>query len=67
MVVWSDAEVAVFVAVILMVVVKLWTVWHISIKAEASFEGKVIFLGLVSGLTLFGLLAKLYISSVMGL
>lgn len=67
MVVWSDTEVAVFYVVALMIVFKLWTVWHVSLKANANAAGRMIFLGIISGLTLFGIAAKFYISSVMGM
>ncbi|WP_028303854.1 hypothetical protein [Oceanospirillum maris] len=67
MIVWSPSEIAVFSAVGLMIVLKLWTVWHVSIKAKANREGKMIFLGLISGLALFGIGAKVYIGSMMAL
>ncbi|OOV87585.1 hypothetical protein [Oceanospirillum linum] len=67
MIVWSPGEIAVFSVVGLMIVLKLWTVWHVSIKAKANREGKMIFLGLISGLALFGIGAKVYIGSMMAL
>jgi len=66
MVIWTDAELWVFAALIGMVVLKLWTVWHVSIKAQADKVGKLIFLGLIAGLTLFGIGAKTYFSMMMG-
>ena len=65
MVIWSTSEIYVFVAVMVMIVLKLWSVWHISLKAGANREGRAIFLGLLTGLTLFGLTAKVYIYHVM--
>lgn len=67
MVVWSDVEIAVFFVVILMIGVKLWTVWHVSLKSKASKEGKMIFLGLIAGFSIFGILAKVYITKMMGM
>ncbi|WP_261832954.1 hypothetical protein [Amphritea atlantica] len=49
-----------------MIVFKLWSVWHVSLKAGANREGRTIFLGILGGLTLFGLTAKIYISHVLG-
>lgn len=66
MVVWSDTEIWVFAALIGMVLVKLWTVWHVSLQSQADRIGKLIFLGLIVGLTLFGIGAKTYISIMMG-
>ncbi|MDO6515243.1 hypothetical protein Q4486_13950 [Neptuniibacter sp. 2_MG-2023] len=65
MVIWSTGEIFVFFAVIGMIVFKLWSVWHVSLKAGANREGRVIFLGLITGLTLFGITAKIYISHVL--
>jgi len=65
MVIWSTSEVGVFIAVIGMIIFKLWSVWQVSLKAGANREGRVIFLGLLSGLTVFGLTAKIYISHVL--
>jgi len=65
MVIWSTSEVSVFIAVIGMIIFKLWSVWQVSLKAGANREGRVIFLGLLSGLTVFGLTAKIYISHVL--
>ncbi|WP_370280883.1 hypothetical protein [Pontibacterium sp.] len=66
MVVWSDTELWVFGALIGMVLLKLWSVWHVSVKAQADRNGRLIFLGLIIGLTLFGVGAKTYISMMMG-
>jgi hypothetical protein len=66
MVIWSTSEISVFIAVIGMIVFKLWSVWHVSLKAGANLEGRTIFLGILGGLTLFGLTAKIYISHVLG-
>ncbi|MBR9868388.1 MAG: hypothetical protein GYB20_11945 [Oceanospirillales bacterium] len=65
MVIWSTSEIGVFIAVIGMIILKLWSVWHVSLKAGANREGRAIFLGLLAGLTLFGLTAKIYISHVL--
>ncbi|RTE64624.1 hypothetical protein EH243_16090 [Amphritea opalescens] len=65
MVIWTTSEIYVFIAVIGMIVFKLWSVWHVSLQAKANREGRVIFLGLLSDLTLFGLTAKIYISHVL--
>lgn len=67
MVIWSDTEIAVFFVVLAMVGFKLWTVWHVSNKAKASFEGRLIFLWGIAGMTLFTLAAKSYISYQMGI
>lgn len=67
MVVWSNTEIAVFIAVLVMVFFKLWTVWHVSNKAKASIEGRMIFLWGIAGMTLFTLAAKTYISYQMGM
>lgn len=67
MVQWSTTEIAVFVAVLFAIGFKLWSVWHIQICASATREGKLIFLGLVSGLTLFALAAKFFISYQMSI
>ena len=66
MVQWSTTEVAVFFALIGMVIFKLWTVWHVSLKSGANREGRAIFLGLLTGMTLFGVGAKFYISHMLG-
>ena len=66
MVIWSTTEIWVFSTLLLMIAFKLWSVWHVSLKAKADRTGKLIFLGLISGLTLFGLFAKSYISMMMG-
>ncbi|MDI3325047.1 hypothetical protein QKW35_11715 [Pontibacterium granulatum] len=66
MVVWSDTELWVFGALVGMVLLKLWSVWHVSVKAKADRNGRLIFLGLIIGLTLFGVGAKTYISMMMG-
>lgn len=65
MVIWSTSEMGVFIAVIGMIVFKLWSIWHVSLKSGANREGRAIFLGLLTGLTLFGLTAKVYISHVL--
>jgi len=65
MVEWTTTEVWVFAAVLGMVVFKLWSVWHVSLKARADKVGKLIFLGLIVGMTLFGVGAKTYISMMM--
>lgn len=64
---WSNAEIAVFIIVGLMVLLKLWSVWHVASKAKANKEGRIIFLGLITMLTAFGVSAKFYISYQMGL
>lgn len=66
MVNWSDTEVAVFSIVGMLVLYKLWTVWHVASQANASRTGKLMFLGLISGLSLFGVGAKVWISYQMG-
>ncbi|MFT6351523.1 MAG: hypothetical protein ACJAZ4_001036 [Neptuniibacter pectenicola] len=66
MVIWSTGEIVVFFAVIGMIIFKLWSVWHVSLKAGANREGRAIFLGLITGLTLFAITAKIYISHVLG-
>lgn len=65
MIQWSQSEMWVFYALIGMVLFKLWSVWHVSLKAKADTHGKLIFLGLISLMTLFGLGAKTYISYMM--
>ncbi|MBY4677145.1 hypothetical protein [Marinobacterium arenosum] len=67
MVIWSTTEIVVFAAVALMVLFKLWSVWHVARRSQANREGKLIFLGVISSLTLFGIGAKLYISHQMGI
>mgnify|MGYP000273881368 CR=1 FL=1 len=67
MVQWTTTEIAVFIAVALMIVFKLWSVWHVSVKAKASREGRFIFLGGISAMSLFGIGAKLFISYQMGM
>lgn len=67
MIVWTNTEIMVFYIVLGMVAFKLWTVWHVSKKSKASFEGRLIFLWGISGMTLFTLIAKTYISYQMGL
>ena len=66
MVIWSTGEIVVFFAVIGMIIFKLWSVWHVSLKAGANRKGRTIFLGLITGLTLFAITAKIYISHVLG-
>ncbi len=66
MVNWSDTELAVFSVVGVLVLFKLWTIWHVATKANASRTGKLMFMGLISGLSLFGVGAKLWISYQMG-
>lgn len=66
MVNWSDTELAVFSIVGILVLFKLWTIWHVASKAKASRTGKLMFMGLISGLSLFGVGAKLWISYQMG-
>ncbi|KXJ51261.1 MAG: hypothetical protein AXW15_04795 [Neptuniibacter sp. Phe_28] len=66
MVIWSTGEIVVFFAVIGMIIFKLLSVWHVSLKAGANREGRAIFLGLITGLTLFAITAKIYISHVLG-
>ena len=65
MVIWSTTELVVFALVAAMIVFKLWSVWHVSVKSQANRAGKLIFLGLISGLSLFGILAKLWIGHQM--
>ncbi|MDO6563887.1 hypothetical protein Q4488_10885 [Amphritea sp. 1_MG-2023] len=65
MITWTTSEIYVFITVIVMILLKLWSVWHVALKAGANREGRIIFLGLLSGLSLFGLTAKLYISHVL--
>ncbi|WP_286238604.1 hypothetical protein [Neptuniibacter halophilus] len=67
MVVWSNTEIAVFFVVLGMVAFKLWTVWHVSNKARATLEGRLIFIWGIAGMTLFTLAAKTYISYQMGM
>ena len=67
MVQWSDSEILVFSLVGAMILIKLWTVWHVSRQAKANREGKLIFLGLIISITLFGIGAKFYIGMMMGL
>lgn len=67
MIVWSQTEIAVFIAVGLMVVFKLWSVWHVSLKSRANRQGRMIFLGLISCMTLFGIIAKFWISHQMAI
>lgn len=67
MVIWSTTEIAVFMAVLGMIAFKLWTVWHVSNKAKATIEGRMIFLWGIAGMTLFTLAAKSYISYQMGI
>lgn len=67
MVEWTTTEIAVFMAVLAMVAFKLWTVWHVSNKSNASFEGRLIFLWGIAGMTIFTLVAKTYISYQMGM
>ncbi|MBR9882659.1 MAG: hypothetical protein GYB21_02960 [Oceanospirillales bacterium] len=67
MVQWSNTEIAVFIALLFAIGFKLWSVWHVQICAKATREGKMIFLGLVSGLTLFAIAAKFFISYQMAI
>jgi len=67
MVVWSTTEIVVFFLVGLMVLFKLWSVWHVANRSKANRSGRLIFLGLISTLTLFGVGAKAYISYQMGI
>ncbi|WP_372742525.1 hypothetical protein [Neptunomonas sp.] len=62
-----DSEIFVLVCVILMIMYKFWSVWTVSKQSKASREGKMIFIGLISGATVFGVMAKLYISMAMSL
>ncbi|SFG33390.1 hypothetical protein SAMN05216175_105231 [Neptunomonas qingdaonensis] len=62
-----DSEIFVLVCVILMILYKFWSVWTVSKQSKASREGKMIFIGLISGATVFGVMAKLYISMAMSL
>ncbi|WP_177201137.1 hypothetical protein [Neptunomonas qingdaonensis] len=50
-----------------MILYKFWSVWTVSKQSKASREGKMIFIGLISGATVFGVMAKLYISMAMSL
>ncbi|WP_415912155.1 hypothetical protein [Neptuniibacter sp. QD37_11] len=45
-----------------MILFKFWTVWHVSKKAQATIEGRMIFLWGIVGMSTFVLLAKTYIS-----
>lgn len=67
MIIWSNTEIAVFLAVLAMVAFKLWTVWHVSNKSNATFEGRLIFLWGIAGMTVFAMLAKTYISYQMSM
>lgn len=67
MVQWTVTEIGVFVVVLLAVGFKLWSVWYIQICAHASREGKLLFLGLIAGLSLFALAAKFFISYQMSI
>lgn len=62
-----DSEIFVIICVVGMVLFKFWSVWTVSKDAKASREGKLIFVGLISGVSVFGIMAKLYISMAMGL
>lgn len=62
-----DSETFVIVCVTGMILYKFWSVWTVSKDAKASREGKLIFLGLIGGASIFGIMAKLYISMAMGL
>ncbi|WP_372739511.1 hypothetical protein [Neptunomonas sp.] len=62
-----DSEIFVLACVILMIMYKFWSVWTVSKQSKASREGKMIFIGLISGATVFGVMAKLYISMAMSL
>ncbi|MBT00359.1 MAG: hypothetical protein CMI01_17040 [Oceanospirillaceae bacterium] len=67
MVQWSQTEIAVFIVLMLAIAFKIWSVWHVQICAKASREGKLIFFGLVSGLTAFAVAAKFFISYQMAI
>ncbi|WP_028470833.1 DUF2788 domain-containing protein [Neptunomonas japonica] len=62
-----DSETFVIICVTAMILFKFWSVWTVSKDSKASREGKLIFLGLISGVSVFGIMAKLYISMAMGL
>ncbi|BBB29687.1 hypothetical protein [Neptunomonas japonica] len=62
-----DSEIFVIICVTGMILFKFWSVWTVSNDSKASREGKLIFLGLISGASVFGIMAKLYISMAMGL
>ncbi|MFB9887273.1 hypothetical protein ACFFLH_12710 [Balneatrix alpica] len=53
---------AVGAALIAMVGLKFWTVWRVAKDAQANREGKWLFLGILTGLSVFALLAKVFIS-----
>lgn len=67
MILWTTTEVAVFIALIAMVILKIWTVCHVAKKSNASREGRIIFIWGISGLTAFAVIAKSYISYQMGI
>ncbi len=67
MMMWSQTEIMVFYVLLAMLGYKLWTVWHVARKSKANREGKLIFIGVISGLSLFAAGAKLYIGHMMGL
>lgn len=62
-----DSEIFVAICLIAMILFKFWSVWNVSKQSKATREGKLIFIGLISGATVFGLMAKLYISMAMSL
>lgn len=62
MVIWSNTELVVYSLVLGMIFFKFWTVWHVSKKAQATIEGRMIFLWGIIGMSTFILLAKTYIS-----
>jgi uncharacterized oligopeptide transporter (OPT) family protein len=61
-----DSEIFVLACVVAMILFKFWSVWTVARQSKASREGKFIFIGLISGATVFGVMAKLYISMAMG-
>lgn len=67
MVIWSSAEVGVFFALIGMIILKIWTVWHVAKKSNATREGRLIFVWGITGLTAFAVAAKSFISYQMGI
>lgn len=66
MVIWSTSEKLVFVALLMMVILKLWTVWHVANRYKASCEGRMIFVWGITGMTAFAVVAKSYVSYQMG-
>jgi len=65
MIIWDTTEFFVYSMVFLMIIFKLWSVWHVSLQSGANKQGRIIFIGIISSLTAFGIIAKLYISAVM--